>query len=60
MLFNIFLLFSGENNFVDSCRSNENSDDFWDYQEQVFNGLQESNTNNNNNKNTIEKHLRLV
>lgn len=53
-----FLLVVGEKDFVDNCHLNGTSENFWDYQEQVFDGLQESNTDNDNN--TIEKRLRLV
>lgn len=45
---------------------NDTFDDFWEYQEQVSNGLQEQVSNGLQEKNTIEdiniieKHLRLV
>lgn len=49
----------GKNKFVaDNMRLNETSNDFWDYQEQVFNGLQKIDTCNNNK--ITEKHLRSV
>lgn len=54
----VFFSYLAKNNFVENCPSNETSDDFWDYQEQVFNGLQENNTNND--QNIIEKCLRLA
>jgi len=47
-----------KNNFIDNYHSNEISNDFWDYQEQVLNGLQENNTKNENN--IIEKRLRCT
>lgn len=37
---------------------NEMTEDFWDYQEQVFNGLQEINTINN--INIVEKRFKSV
>jgi hypothetical protein len=53
-----FLLVIVENDFVDDCYLNGTCENIWDYQEQVFNGLQQHNTDNDNN--TIEKRLRLV
>lgn len=55
----LFLEFNtAENNFINNGHSNEISEDFWEYQEQVFNGLQENNTYND--PNIIEKNIRLV
>lgn len=57
--FNEIISFSGENNFiVDDGHLNETFDDFWDNQEQIFNGLQENNPNNDTN--IVEKRLRLI
>jgi len=55
---NVFYNFSGEVNSVENYHSIDTCDDFWEYQEQLFNGLQEKNTIEDTN--IKEKHLRLV
>jgi len=57
-MFNVFYHFPGENNSAENYHSNDACDDFWEYQEQVFNGLQEKNIIEDTN--IIEKRLRLV
>lgn len=47
-----------KNNSAENYHSNEACDEYWEHQEQVFNGLQEENTIED--INSIEKHVRLV
>lgn len=54
----ILFLFPEINNFVDTNPLNETSDNFWDYQEQDLNGVQEINTNNDTNIIYNEKRFR--
>ncbi|KAL4120593.1 hypothetical protein QTP88_013259 [Uroleucon formosanum] len=57
---------TGEINAVENYHLNDTFDDFWEYQEQVSNGLQEQVSNGLQEKNTIEdiniieKHLRCT
>ncbi|XP_060867315.1 gastrula zinc finger protein xFG20-1-like [Metopolophium dirhodum] len=49
---------TGEINSAENYHSNDTCDDFWEYQEQASNGLQETNTIEDTN--IIEKHLRCT
>ncbi|XP_022167729.1 zinc finger protein 85-like, partial [Myzus persicae] len=47
-----------KNNSAENYHSNEACDEYWEHQEQVFNGLQEENTIED--INSIEKHVRCT